>query len=269
MHVAISRRPAVTRRAAVAGEFLAREWLVHHAKHRLAEAHQPDQRAPGWHAGNEGFGAVDRIKHPDIFCVGAFSAVFLANDAMTRKIFGDERAHGLLGSSVGRGYRIEAAGFLIVDRQRRAEERQDGFARYTRELIDEACEIDGRHAALPCFAPTYRRAVAAATAPVLRPCCQRLRFSAALHGGNGRQFRMDKFKVLILGLSYAPKAWDMGLQALIFVRCGVFYCNAVARAIVALLGVSSLDLGRSHVERPLFLLFRRRPIGTKSVSYTH
>ena len=145
MQIAVARRSAIMRRAAVAGKSLARERLVHHAEHRLAETHQADQRAPGHHAGDEGLGAVDRIEHPDIFGVGALGAVFLAEDAVAREILADERAHGLLGGAVGGGDRIEAAGFLVLDRQRGAEKRQDGLARHAGELIDETAEIDGRH----------------------------------------------------------------------------------------------------------------------------
>ncbi len=145
MQIAVARRSPIMRRAAVAGKLLARERLVHHAEHRLAEAHQADQRAPGHHAGDEGFGAVDRIEHPDIFGVGALGAVFLAENAVAGKILADERAHRLLGGAVGRGDRIETAGLLVIDRQRRAEKRQDGLARHAGELIDETAEIDGRH----------------------------------------------------------------------------------------------------------------------------
>ena len=85
MQRALAGRPAVARRAAVAGEALARERLVHHAVHRLAAARERDQRAPGRHAGDEGLGAVDRIEHPDIFGVGALVAELLADDAVIRE----------------------------------------------------------------------------------------------------------------------------------------------------------------------------------------
>ena len=61
----------------------------------------------------------------------------------------------------------------------------------------------------------------------------------------------------------------MRLQPLIFVRRGVIYCNAVARAIAALLGRFLPRLGPLATrERPFFwlassavALFRRRPVG--------
>jgi hypothetical protein len=148
VQIAVARRSSIACGAAVAGKFFARERLVHHAEHRLAEAHQTDQRAPGHHAGDEGFGAVDRVEHPDIFGVGALGAVFLTKNAVVGKILADERAHGVFGRTVGRSDRIEAAaGLLVLDRQRGAKERQNGLARDAGELIDETAEIDGRHAA--------------------------------------------------------------------------------------------------------------------------
>src|SRR6185437_5357655 len=123
-----------------------------------------DQRAPGHHPGDEGFGAVYRVEQPDIFGVGALGAVFLADDAVIGKILGDERAHGLFGGPVGGGDRIETAGFLVVDGQRRAEKRQDGLAGNAGELIDKTREIDRRHAARLAVASTYRRLAVTATA---------------------------------------------------------------------------------------------------------
>ena len=45
--------------------------------------------------------------------------------------------NGGFGLAVGCGDRIETAGLLVVDRQRGAEKRQDGFAGRASELIDE------------------------------------------------------------------------------------------------------------------------------------
>jgi len=47
--------------------------------------------------------------------------------------------------AIGLGDRIEVAGALVVDRQRGAEERQDGFAGGGGEPADEGGEIDDRH----------------------------------------------------------------------------------------------------------------------------
>ena len=138
---ALARRTAVVRRAAVAAEAFAGERLVHHAVDRLAVAHQRDQRAPGRHAGDEGLGAVDRIEHPDIFGVGALAAEFLADDAVIGKGAADEGAHRGFGRVVGGGHRIEAAGpALVLDAQRGAEERQDGFAGDGRQSFTKAAK---------------------------------------------------------------------------------------------------------------------------------
>ena len=150
MQVAVARRPAIARGAAVAGKTLARERLVHQPEHRFAEPHQADQSAPGQHAGDERLGAVDRIEHPDIFGVGMLGAVFLAENSVIGKLLADERAHALFRRAVGRRHRVEAADFLVLDRESGAKEGEDRIARRGGELIDEAAEVDGRHAA-PAF----------------------------------------------------------------------------------------------------------------------
>src|SRR6185312_8699532 len=94
---------------------------------------------------DEGFGAVDRIEHPDIFGVLALVAEFFADDAVLGKIGLDQAPHHRLSGPVGFGDRIEVAGALVVDRERGAEERQDGFAGRGGKAADEGCEIDDRH----------------------------------------------------------------------------------------------------------------------------
>ena len=134
------------RRAAVAGKALADKGLVHHAEHRRALVQQRDQRAPDRKARDEGFGAVDRIQHPDIFGVLALVAEFLADDAVLGKIGLDQPPHHRFGGAVGFGHRIEiVAGALVVDAERGPEERQDGFAGSGRKAADEGCKIDDRH----------------------------------------------------------------------------------------------------------------------------
>ena len=66
-----------------------------------------------------------------------------------------------------------------------------------------------------------------------------------------------------LAPSYAVFAWDFGLLVLHFVRCGVYYCGAVASAIVALLGRFLPRLGPlAHASGPFFVDVpdRREPI---------
>ena len=58
---------------------------------------------------DEGFGAVDRIEHPDIFGVLALVAEFLADDAVLGKVGLDQAAHHRFRGAVGLGDRIEIA----------------------------------------------------------------------------------------------------------------------------------------------------------------
>ena len=134
------------RRAAVAGKALADKGLVHHAEHRRALVQQRDQRAPDRKSRDKGFGAVDRIQHPDIFGVFALAAEFLADDAMLGKIGFDQTPHHRLRRAVGLGHRIEiVGGAFVVDAQRRPKERQDGFPGGGRKAADEGCKINDRH----------------------------------------------------------------------------------------------------------------------------
>src|SRR5262249_38692227 len=91
---------------------------------------------------------VDGIEHPDVFRVGALLAVLLADDAMIRKGPADERAHRGFGGMIGCGHGIEAAmAALVLDAERRAEERQDGLPRPRCHVLHERLRVDLRHAA--------------------------------------------------------------------------------------------------------------------------
>ena len=136
-------------RAAVAAEVFAGEGLVHKSVDRLTVAHQRDQRTPGRHAGDERFGAVDRIEHPDVFGVSALVAELFADHAVLGEVGPDQRPHGLLCRPVGRRHRVEvAAAALVLDAQRGAEERQQRIAGRRGELVDKGCEIYCSHAPL-------------------------------------------------------------------------------------------------------------------------
>ena len=75
----------------------------------------------------------------------------------------------LFGRAVGCRNGVESADFLVLDRKGGAKERENGFAGRGGELIDEAAEVDGRHAAR-LFKPTaYRRASLSATARANAP----------------------------------------------------------------------------------------------------
>ena len=72
-------------------------------------------------------------------------------DAVLGEIRLDQAAHHRLRSAIGLGDRIEIARALVVDRERGAKERQNGFAGCGGEAADEGCEIDDRHG---CSLPT-------------------------------------------------------------------------------------------------------------------
>src|SRR5215207_11569742 len=154
------------RRTAIAGKALADIGLVHHAEHRRALVQQRDQGAPDWKSRDEGFGAVYRIQHPDIFGVLALVAELLADDAVLGKIGLDQAAHHRFRGPVGLGDRIEIARALVVDRERGPEERQDGFAGRRRKTADEGCKIDDRHG---CPLPHWRKNTASCLAQSARP----------------------------------------------------------------------------------------------------
>ena len=107
---------------------------------------QPDQGAPQRKARDEGFCAVDRVQHPDIFGVFALIAEFLADNAMLGKTRLDQPPHHRFRCAVGFGHRIEImARAFVVDAQRGPEERQDGFPGGSREAANEGGEVDDRH----------------------------------------------------------------------------------------------------------------------------
>ena len=66
-------------------------------------------------------------------------------------------------------------------------------------------------------------------------------------------FCMALFPVFEISVQLCRTAWKNALLALIFVHCGVNYCNAVARATVALLGRFLPRLGPLHESGPFFV----------------
>ena len=82
-----------------------------------------------------------------VFGIGTLVAELLADDAVIGKAPADQGAHRGFGGVIGGGHRIEAAGAaLVLDAERGAEERQDGFAGDRRQPFDEGRKINGRHA---------------------------------------------------------------------------------------------------------------------------
>ena len=144
--LALARRSAIARSAAITAEPFAHERLMHHAEDRRSVAHEPDEGAPDRHSGDERFGAVDRVEHPDELGIGALVAVFLADNAVLRKVALDQRAHRVLGGAVGGRHRVEThRRALVLDAERGAEERQDRIAGRGRKLVDEGGEVDRGH----------------------------------------------------------------------------------------------------------------------------
>ena len=102
---------------------------MHHAVHRRALVQERDQRAPDRKSRDERLCAVDGVEHPDIFGVLALIAELFADDAVLGEIGLDQPPHHRLGGAVGLGDGVEVVGHaLVVDRQRSAEERQNGLA---------------------------------------------------------------------------------------------------------------------------------------------
>ncbi len=89
-------------------------------------------------ARDEGFRAVDRIEHPDIFRVRTFGSEFLADDPMQRKTVLDHSAHHGFGRAVGFGDRVEIVALvLVLDAERGAKKGKDRFARGGRQSSDK------------------------------------------------------------------------------------------------------------------------------------
>src|SRR5437762_12615275 len=164
---------------------------MHHAEHRRALVKQRDQRAPEWKARDKRFRAVDRIQYPDVFGILLLAAELLADNAMLRKIVLDEPPHHRLRRAVGFGDRIEiVAVAFVLDRERRPEERQDGFAGSGRKAADEGCEIDDRHG----YSQGQRNA------RIARPCLTQSRRERTGHGAYPigiRSFSTDRISSCI------------------------------------------------------------------------
>ena len=135
--------PAADRRAVERGRpaggadpALARDRLVDDAEDRPARGGQRDQGAEQRHAADEGFGAVDRVEHPDEFGVLALAAEFLADDAVLRETaaaISRRIAASAARSAIGDGRQIG----LVVDRDRLAEIGADRLSRRVGEVDRE------------------------------------------------------------------------------------------------------------------------------------
>lgn len=131
---------------AVADHELAEDGLMDATEDGFAAVEKGDEGAPERDAGDEGFGAIDRVEHPGPF--GAFVEVaeFLAKDAVIGEARGDEAAHELLGAAIGGGDRGGIA--LEIDGEvGAAEERADKIAGGLGEFDKERAEGREVHAA--------------------------------------------------------------------------------------------------------------------------
>lgn len=75
--------------------------LIDRAEDGLALVKQGDKGRPQWNAGDEAFGAIDGIEHPDPFGIRAIAAMFFADDTVVRKAFTDHFAHKLFRPAIG------------------------------------------------------------------------------------------------------------------------------------------------------------------------
>lgn len=90
---------------AVTDHELVEDRLIDTAEHGLPLMEEGDEGAPEGDAGDETFGAVDGVEHPDEFSVFVFVAVFLADDPVGGEFLVDALAHQLFGSAISDSHR--------------------------------------------------------------------------------------------------------------------------------------------------------------------
>ena len=117
--------------------------LVDDAEDRPAVLQQRDQRAEDRAAGHEADGAVDRVEHPLARGFGALGAIFLADDAVARRLGVEQAAHRGFGGAVGLGDG-RGVGLGFVDPVR-TKERTDRFAGGVGEAVGEGEVRGDRH----------------------------------------------------------------------------------------------------------------------------
>ncbi len=117
-----------------------------------------DQRAEQRDAADKGFGAVDRVEHPNELGVLAHPAIFLADNPVRREPRFDQLPHRRLGRAIGNGDRRQIG--LVVNLDRGAKMRADRRPRGIRQLGGEreaSVEV-GRHRQIIFLAPLARQA---------------------------------------------------------------------------------------------------------------
>ena len=83
--------------------------LIDHAQNRRAILAQCDERAEQWFAGNESFGAIDRVQDPNIVGLKIFRPMFLTKNAVIRAFSFKHGANSSFGLPVGGGYRARVS----------------------------------------------------------------------------------------------------------------------------------------------------------------
>ena len=102
---------------------------------------QPDQRAPGREAENEGAGAVDRVENPAIRTVPRDVVEFLALYAVLRIFAANHAAHDLLGGAIRFGDRVESLLRLVADSAGSSEMWENHRSRVVGQLMGEDHKI--------------------------------------------------------------------------------------------------------------------------------
>ena len=120
---------------------LAEERLSNRSQHQPALKSQPDQGAPERKAGHEGSGPVYRVQHPDELGVRPVLSILLADYAVLRIAFGDQRTDRPLGTFVRVGDGIKAPRAALVGHAMvAAEQRQDRVRCGAVQFHDEGVE---------------------------------------------------------------------------------------------------------------------------------
>ena len=195
-----------------------------------------DQRAPGRHAGDEGFGAVDRVEHPDVFGVGALAAVFLADDAVLGKA---PRISVRIAASAARSAAVTGSKPPACSCSRPLSAvRKNGRMVSPDTVASWSTKLAKSMAVMPPGLSECRRCRQLETLR-RRPACLFAQF-AGTHADSLWHLGHERGRMLDFLRESDPQpcksACSLAPDVLIFVRRGVDYCNAVARATVALLG---------------------------------
>src|ERR1700680_567813 len=168
-----------------------------------------------------------------------------------------------LGGRVRRRDRVEAADrALVVDAQRSAEERQDHFTGFRRQLLDEASEIDRRHGTCSCAAsPTIEAGTGRQPGSARSPDAQIARRASLAMAGPGSASR----KLWPFCIAGAPTHGAAGIGSCLLCGAMAYCCSAATRSFrvpAALLGRFLPRLGAlAPASGPFFTrVFRRRPI---------